>query len=258
MPKVSVVLLVLAPTVFLRNLTEFAIKTLREHADDKDFELIVVEAREPYFKDRCNELGIQKYISFNPPIGGVKELNAGVRAASGEYIVFTGNDVIVPPHWDTYLLEPFQTRKDCGISSLSAAEPGAYIGPPQWPQDQPFIVEGMYSPFVMFKRGWEYDEHYERIYQDSDLVMRMYEAGLRAYRNCRGLVHHMMRMTNDRVDTEEHNKMVGKDERKFYDRWHGSPLMMYALIRAGQLRYGYEHESLLAKINLHYDPNQPA
>lgn len=290
-PRISVVLPVLAPTPFLREMTEFAIKTLREHADNP-FELIVVEAEHDYFdprdsiidqSDRSRRikvehaphpddnplLKIDKYLHFNPKIGGVKELNAGVDAATGEFVVSTGNDVIVPPHWDTELLRCFDERWDCGIASLSALEPGAVIGPPHT-MDR--IVEGMYSPFMMFRsqrqrhvedrsRGqgpvpYRFDESYVKIYQDSDFILKMYEAGYRAYRSCRAHVHHLLRMTSDRVEPEKHARDLARDERLFYTRWGKSPLMMFGMIRYGHMVFGREWESFEQPINLHYDPNK--
>ena len=127
------------------------------------------------------------------------------------------------------------------------------IGPPE-PQD--LIVEGMYSPFMMFRRGWRFDESYIKIYQDSDLIMRMYEKGLRAYRSCRAHVHHLLRMTSDRVDQDQHRRHLAQDERLFYTRWGKSPWMMFGLIRYGAWSFGREYESLTRPISLHYDPNK--
>jgi len=263
-PRISVVLPVLAPTPFLRAMTEFAIKTLRAHADG-DFELIVVEAVERNFdpavdQSYCQEHGhhphpceIDKYLNFNPKIGGVRELNAGVAAASCDVILSTGNDVIAPPGWDGELLRVFDERPDAAIVSLSAFEPGAIIGPPQ-PMD--LVVEGFYSPFMAFRRGWSFDEAFVKIYQDSDLVLRVYEAGKRAYRSCRAHVHHLLRMTSDRVEPEKHTRDLARDERLFYERWGRSPLAMFGVIRAGHQIYGREHEAWTANINLHYDPSK--
>jgi hypothetical protein len=257
--KLSVVLPIFVPTPFLRAMTEFCIKTLRMHADN-EFELVVVEANGDYFDPSPLRLRdslerVDKYFNFTPGIGGIKETNLGIRAASGEFIVTAGSDVIVPPHWDTELLRCFEERKDCGMAALSAAEPGANIGPPE-PLDM--IVEGMYSPFNAFRRGWEYSEDYKRIYQDSDLIMRMYEAGLRSYRSCRARVHHLLRMTTDATDKAQHDAQIGPDERLFYTRWGKSPLAIFAMIRCGQYHYGQEHVSFTAPINLHYNPNEPA
>lgn len=253
--KLSVVLPIRVPTPFLRAMTEFCIKTLRMHADN-EFELVVVEAGDNNFGPQHKVGSLlcpDKYLNFNPGIGGIKETNLGIRVASGEFVVTTGNDVIVPPHWDTELLRCFDERKDCGLAALSAAEPGANIGPSE-PLD--LIVEGMYSPMNMFRRGWEYDESYKRIYQDSDLVMRIYEAGFRSYRSCRARVHHLLRMTTDVVDRVQHDAQIGPDEKLFYTRWSKSPLAIFAMIRCGQYHYGQEYRSWFAPINLHYNPNE--
>jgi hypothetical protein len=256
MSKISVVLPILVPSAFLRAMTVFAITALRVHADDPDFELIVVEADGQYF-DPSNFGGvsisclkwIDRYLNFTPKVGGVKELNAGVRAATREFVLSTGNDVIAPPHWDTELLRCFEERKDCGVASLSAMEPGALIGP-QARMDR--IVEGMYSPFMMFRAGREFDESYVKIYQDSDFILQTYEQGQRAYRSCRAHVHHLLRMTSDRVEPEQHRKDLARDEKLFYERWGNSPLMMFAMIRYGQYAYGQEHQSFTNEIPRHY------
>lgn len=272
--KISVVLPIFVPSPFLRAMTEFCIKTLRMHADN-GFELVVVEAGEGYFdpipfglstasrediEGRYSQgeldplLRIDKYLNFNPKIGGIKETNEGIHAASGEFIVLAGNDVIVPQHWDTELLKCFEERKDCGIAALSALEPGSIVGPAE-AEDR--IVEGMYTPFNMFRKGWEYDESYRKIYQDPDMIFRMYEAGLRCFRSCRAHVHHLCRMTTSlKEEAEQHAKDLAHDERLFYKRWGKSPLAIFALTRCGQYHYGQEHKSWSTAIQLHYDPNK--
>lgn len=259
-PKISVVLMLLTPTAFLRAMTEFSIKALRINADDPNFELVVVEADGEHFEKYGPEgrtriatdvdLRIDKYVSFNPKIGGVKELNAGIDLCTGEYIVFTGNDIFVPAHWDTELRKPFDMYSDCGISSLSAKEPGAIVGPGI---NHPIIVEGMYSPFCMWQRRttlpYRMDEAYIKVYQDSDFVMRMYGAGKRAYRNCNAHVHHLARMTSDNVEVDKHKRELAADEETFYQRWQHSPLMIYGMIRYGKWHYGQEHQSLWGPIH---------
>jgi hypothetical protein len=106
----------------------------------------------------------------------------------------------------------------------------------------------MYSPFCMWKNGWAMDERYVKIYQDSDLVMRMYTQGLRAYRNCAAHVHHLGRMTSDTVNPDKHHKELVQDEETFYQTWGNSPLMMFGLMRMGQWHYGKEYISLLQDI----------
>lgn len=260
MSPISVIMPILASNPFLVALGEFAIKAHRLRADDPSFELIVVEAQAERFKQHASphmptglSLCIDQYFSFIPPLGGIKEDNIGVRAATRDFILMTGTDIVPPPHWDTELLRVFKERpRDAGIATLAAKEPGAYIGPPE-PVDM--LVEGMFSPFSMWRKGWEYDEAYTRTYQDSDLVMRMYEAGLRAYRNLNAQVLHFggMSIINDAANrvASGYDKTLVKDEELFYQRWGKSPLAMFGMIRYGHMTYGREHEAWLATINRH-------
>ena len=272
MSKISVVLPVLAPTPWLRAMTEFAIRSLRLHAAEP-FELIVVEAAHDHFDPQryagpgCNvdtlrhvakEVCADKYLNFTPKIGGVKELNAGIDVAAGEFILLAGSDVIAPPRWDLELLRVFTDAPDCGAASLSAYEPNATIGPPG-PLD--LVVEGMFSPFMMIRngKGWRWDEAYERVYQDSDLILRMRCAGLHPYRSCRAHVWHLGSVTNKGAGDEHaaaHARALARDERLFYERWSGVPMATFAMIRGGAQVYGREHEAYTAKINLHYDPTK--
>ena len=258
-PRISVLMMTMAPTPFLEELTAFSIKMHRIQASDKGYELIVIETKSDRFghADTLMRLQIEKYIHFPEPIGGVKEANAGIDAASGDFILFTGTDIIPASGWDAELLRLFADRKDCGAASLSAFEPNATIGP-AGPVD--LVVEGMFSPFTMFRRGERYDESYRRVYQDSDLILRLYERGFRAYRSCRKHVWHLGSVTNNSAGSahaEMHAKALAHDERLFYQRWGKSPLAMFAMMRGGAQVYGREHEALLAHINLHYDPNAP-
>lgn len=248
--KISVVLPVCAPTPFLRAMTEFCIRALRENAVD-DFELVVVEAGEPFFDpsgvNHDASLGVDRYVHFAEKIGVTKEINAGFDAAAGEYVVFAGNDVIALEGWDMAIMEPFEKYADCGVACLAALEPGYFIGPSK---PLPLIVEGMYAPFMMFRKGWRFDEEFVA-YCDSDLVMRMYAAGLRAYRNNRVQVHHLNGITRARVQADGGAGEIAEGEKLFYERWGDSPLWMFGMIRSGAIVYGREHEAWLRPIQLH-------
>ena len=176
----------------------------------------------------------------------VKDWNAGADVANGEYLVHIGNDVIVGKDWDAALMEPFERFRDCGVSTTSALEFGsAPIG-----HRSPLpgiVVEGMFAPLMMFRKGWKFDEAYEGGYSDSDLIMRAYAEGLRAYRSYSSVCWHFGPMTTwNRADGDGGWGQVNRGEETFYKRWKGSPHFMYAMIRAGGVKYGQEHVAALA------------
>ncbi len=245
-PLVSVILPVLVgddPAMI--SLTELCIRWMRLNTKIQ-YELVLVETETRHF-ERLSwsslgdyDLRVDKYVRCPLRTSVVKDHNAGLRAASGDYRVFTANDILVTPGWFEALLEPFDVYADCGLSSLSAAEPGAFIGP-QFPA--PLIVEGNYTPIMMFKREWGLDEAFPGGYSDSDLIMRIYTAGLRSYRNCRVQIFHLNHLTIKKKG-EEGRREIAAGEELFYQRWGDSPLMMYAIIRSGGVVHGREHEFL--------------
>lgn len=263
LPKISVVMPVLATTPFLQEMTDFAIRAHRTLAA-RPFELIIVEAgAQRYHPENCHvryqdDVKPDIYFDFNPGIGGIKESNKGIDAATGDFILLTGTDVIPPQGWDVELLRIFELIPDCGVASLSAFEPNATIGPPA-PLD--LIVEGMFSPFMMIRngQGWRWDESFERMYQDSDLVLRQRQRGLHPYRSCRAHVWHLGSVTNKQASEEHrknHERALRRDERTFYERWSFCPYATFAMMRGGIQQYGREHEAYTSRINLHYDPSK--
>lgn len=250
-PLVSVVLPVLITDAFLLALTEMCIKAMRCQANDQFFELVLVETGTKFFDPRNGGpkdpyLHVDTWVHRDDRTTYTQDWNAGADAASGDYLVHMGNDVIVSPAWDRALCEPFERYKDCGVSCCASTEPGAHIGPRQ--PVPGLIVEGMFAPMMMFANNWRLDEAYPGGYSDADLIMRMYAAGLRAYRNCGVQVHHLDRVTFARADKDRGEGQIAVGEQLFYERWNGSPHMMYAMIRAGAVVYGREHESYLSPL----------
>jgi len=252
--KISVVLPLLLPDEFCVSMTRFCLDALRINASGKnEVELVIVETGSQHLHgahDRHDWAGPGKYLHFDrgPSRNYVKDWNAGADAATGEYLVHIGNDVIVGKGWDEALMEPFRRFKDCGVSTTSALEfSNAPIG-----HRSPVpgvVVEGMFAPLMMFRKGWKFDEAYEGGYSDSDLIMRMYEEGLRAYRSYSSVCWHFGPMTTwERAyaDKDKGWGQVNKGEETFYRRWKGSAHWMYAMIRAGGIQYGKEHVAALA------------
>ncbi len=241
--KLSVILPLLIPDRYCIWMTKFCIAALRTQAEE-DFELVVVETGSRHFDPERGgpvepDLRIDKYLHFPEKSTYVHDWNAGAAAASGEFLVHIGNDVFAGPGWDRALLEPFDRYRDCGVSCTSALEPG---NPAIGHKDPlPVIVEGMWAPMMCFRKEWRLDPEYEGGYSDSDLIMRIYQAGLRAYRNYSSVAYHLQLVTWNRSTHNKGMDQQNKGEDLFYQRWHGSPWWMYSMIRGGNVQYGREH-----------------
>jgi len=215
------------------------------------YELVLVETGTKHFEKLSwssladPDLRVDKYIHCPEKTTVVKDHNTGLRAASGDIQVFMGNDILVTEGWLEALLEPFERYPDCGLSSVATAEPGAFVGPAH--PIPGLIVEGSYTPIMAFRKGWELDEAFNGGYSDSDLLMRVYTAGLRAYRHCGVQVHHLNHLTIKKRGMEGHEE-IAKGEALFYERWGSSPLIMFQIIKCGASVYGREHEACLAQI----------
>ena len=83
--------------------------------------IVVANGCEKETIDYVNSLGNNfKVIEFPEPMGYPKSVNAGLRAANGEYIVLLNNDVVFLPQekdtWLKMLIEPMVKDKKIGIT----------------------------------------------------------------------------------------------------------------------------------------------
>ncbi len=235
-PSISVILPVLHMNEDHLEMTISCIKRMRARAYGRKFQLVVIETLSKDLNPKLqNELQIDQYIHFADRTRYTKDFNAGVDLASGDYLVHTGNDVLVNDGWLDALLEPFEKYTDCGVSSLSAVEPKHTIG---LKEPMNLIVEGMYGPIMMCKKDWRLDEEYIGAASDNDLIMRLYTKGFRAYRNYASVVEHESAQTWKGLNDTE-NMRHGID--LFYKRWAGSPWLIFMLMKNGVVQYGHEH-----------------
>ena len=134
---------------------------------------------------------------------------------------------VSPPDWRKDRLLQLQCFefKDCGVATVIALElkmvPGNYI------------QEGVYGPFMMFRKGWQFDaSRFPCQFGDTDLIMRMYGEGLRSYRNYRVVIHHLNRQTlSGKSNDEDYNRA----RQRFIDRHGDSPLLMRRILIDGNI-----------------------
>lgn len=236
-PAVSVMMPILCREDWQGIMTECAIRTLKR-TTAMPFELVVVETarREKaddnipdivrdYFLPEC------KYIAVDKETSPARDCNIGLQNCTGEFVVYTGNDIFVRPGWLEALLKCFEIP-DCGAATLASSD----LKLPQ----RDLIQEGVYGPFMMFrrvdaKRGkpWLYDEvNFPCQFGDTDMIMRMYSDGLRMYRNHSVVIHHLNRQT---LSGEDNTQDFHKARARFIRKHEGSPLLMYKFLTEGTI-----------------------
>jgi hypothetical protein len=204
------------------------------------FQLIMVETESKVFHFDPSFLSStdDQYLYRPEKTTYVKDFNAGLDAATGDYVVQTGNDIFTQPGWLEALLECFETYSDCGAASLGTHEGGGLSHRPA-----PFIIEGWYDPLMMWKKKdrpvdlWRFDEAYAGCFSTSDLIMRLYTAGYRCYRNHRVVCSHIGQQT---WSNEEMNVVRPAATKLFIERWGNSPLWAATMILGGSVHFGRE------------------
>lgn len=239
MPKtatVSVILPVIIHEPWQVTMTQACMKIMRE-TTAIPFDIFVVEAGGQHL---APYMGTVDY-HWAAPYGKsnyVKDFNLGLDAATGDYVVQTGNDIFTQPGWLEALLECFERYPDCGAASLGTHEGGGLSHRPA-----PFIIEGWYDPLMMWKKKdrpvdlWRFDEAYAGCFSTSDLIMRLYTAGYRCYRNHRVVCSHIGQQT---WSDEEMNVVRPAATKLFIERWGNSPLWAASMILGGSVHFGRE------------------
>lgn len=218
---------VLMPVMFTEPdwqvpMTKYAIECLTIDPG-ADFNLVVVETGSNYLAQdplALHHKHAHQYIHCPNKTAYTSDANEGLEACEAEFVIHTGNDVFVRPGWASALLEPFEKYKDCGVSCLASGDlpaPISTIGD--------HIIEGVYGPFMMFRRQWnpvieyypatncrdmmpysdapkQFDPAFPDIFSDTDLILAHYGAGLRSYRNHKVRIEHLNRATYDTLHSE--------------------------------------------------------
>jgi len=234
--RVSVILPVMLADPWQEDLARFQILTMRAKTKIP-FELVIVETGSGDLGDLVDLA--DRHLYMEKRSNYTSDFNAGLRTSSGDFKVHIGIDVFVGEGWLEAMLECFTKFKDCGVATISMGEPGASIGP-FVPQDT--IDEAMYGPLMVFRDGWFLDPMFPDQASDNDLVMRIYNDGMRAYRNNKAKGFHMNGITWEKAfSAEERNEKVMIAKAKFEKRHGDSPLAIYRMMMRGSNQYGREY-----------------
>ena len=190
------------------------------------YELVIAEAvgapdTSGYFTfSHVDEYVIPDKHFYNPNKGSANgDTNAGMALASGDIIVVLTNDVFVKPGWLEALLECFDKLPDCGMASLGTTDHQGEVAVDA-------ILEGVWCPIfaVPNRPDFRFDAvEFPSEWGDYDLLMRIYAAGLRAYRNRRVVCDHLGRATNGNAQDPAKAAKIEDYKQKFLQRWGATP-----------------------------------
>ena len=201
------------------HLTNAAIQIMRS-TTDVPFRMVVGEAADADGKHWCDPfeiLGVNEHVAMPAGRGPLVDWNQGIGRCTAEFVVATGNDLIMRDGWLEAMVEPFEQIEDCGISCLASSEIGI---PSVGGKILKRPVEGVHCPHMMFRRLWPdgtsklLDEDYTEVdglWADTDLVLRHYELGMRSYRNPAVMIDHIGHVTLNKDDAREEATARGRD-----------------------------------------------
>lgn len=168
------------------------------------FELIIVETCSKNF------IGLADiYVYEKQRTCPNRSVQRGFDCAKSDFVVFVGNDVFVNDDWLESLLECFD-KDDCGIATLGNNEHKDIQANE--------IKESIYFSICMVRKkdAW-FDNNYTFVFDDTDMIFRIYQSGRKCYKNLKSIVEHKPHSTlgefgGDRVEYERSRKY-------FADKW---------------------------------------
>lgn len=204
--KVSVVLPIYLPSEKHRQMTDKCISLAKSTTDIKP-EWVIVETGSQYYIDEADV-----YIHERERTTPNASINRGLHIASGDVVVFLANDVFVSDRWLDCLLDCFYAQKDCGLASLGTTEFN------QTQKNE--IIERVYFSVCMFKKkdAW-LDPNYDNLFDDSDMIMRIYARGEKCYQNLNCIVEHKPHSTYGAPDLMSEKSLAQR--RYFENKWQG-------------------------------------
>ena len=217
-PKVTVILPVKITEKWQLHMTQCCINTMRD-TTDVPFQLIVVETGSNHLAQWCD-----LHLQHEQPMGYAKEFNQAIDEALGDYIVHIGNDIFTRPGWLEALLKCFEIE-DCGAATLASSDlKHEAINK---------IMEGVYCPLMMFKKGWHFDEDYRDVFLDTDLIMRIYKTGKRMYRNWNVVIIHLNQQTFGQQPKQQIKDKFNAGKELFVSKHNSSNLLIYRVLTEG-------------------------
>lgn len=186
-----------------------------------DFETVIVETKSNFLNDEAD-----LYLWEREITNATKSINRGFKIATGDFIVLLTNDVMVSDNWLEALLEPFDKKEDCGLTTLATTQFNHHQA------DK--IEEGIWFSVACFKKQDKYfDEGYVNSWDDTDFIMRHYLQGLKMYRNYACVVDHLIGQTQ--YEKKDHQDNFWKNRFRFIDKYKTCGNPMYDRLIGGEV-----------------------
>lgn len=203
MTSVSVVLPIFLPTAKHKEMTDKCIYLAKANTN-VPAQWIIVETCSNYYEHEADI-----YIHEDTKTTPNQSINRGFKSAQTDMVIFLANDVFVGEGWIESLLECFK-KDDCGMATLGTTEYG------QTKEDN--IIERVYFSVAMFPNheAW-FDNNYDNLFDDSDLIMRIYSKGKKCYMNLNTIVDHLRHKTYGPPDLNDPKNI--KQREYFQKKW---------------------------------------
>jgi GT2 family glycosyltransferase len=216
MQGVSVIVPVLVNSIEQVAMTIRCIKTAKE-TTKIPFQVVIVETLTDYFKDLSDV-----YIWEKEKTNATISLNRAYKAANTEWKVLLTNDVFVKDGWLEAMFECFKQKEDCAVSTLASN---------QFNHNQSFKIEegnwwsiALIPQWIFDKVGY-FDEDFRGVWDDTDMLMRIYRSGLKMYRNFSVVVDHLIGESH--YDNPKHLENYQHGEKLFYEKHKGCGIPIF-------------------------------
>lgn len=112
---------IVMPVKDRRDITQVAIESICKYTTEPHELIIVNDGSKEETTKYLFGLAMRKestnihYIENKTNLGWCKAINQGLETATGNYVVFANNDVVVTPNWDKKMLKHFEVDKTLGV-----------------------------------------------------------------------------------------------------------------------------------------------